>query len=226
MTTEFQFAARALGLELSPVQVEKFDAFEEALYAANAVMNLTRIPREECWLKHFIDSLMLSPRIPASATVLDIGTGPGFPSWPLACARPDLAVTALDSSGKMLGFLRRIPLENLRVVEARAEDWGIRDAFDVVTGRAVAPLAIQLEISAAPTKPGGCVIPMRTATEREILLGLPLEELGLDVERIDEDVLPGSDIPRLFPVLRKVAPTPARFPRTWAEIKRRPLGAP
>src|ERR1041384_3584956 len=130
------------GLELTPEQVAQFEAFEAKLYEANAVMNLTRVPREECWLRHFVDSLLFQDLIPDRASVLDIGTGPGFPAWPLACARPDLQLTAMDSSGKMLGFLQRQGLPNLETIQIRAEEWGVRDRFDVVTGRAVAPLSI------------------------------------------------------------------------------------
>src|ERR1041384_4679794 len=134
------------GLELTPEQVAQFEAFEAKLYEANAVMNLTRVPREECWLRHFVDSLLFQDLIPLNARVLDIGTGPGFPAWPLACARPDLQVTALDSNGKMLGFLRSQPLPNLEVVQERAEEWGAFERFGVVTGRALAPLPVQIEL--------------------------------------------------------------------------------
>lgn len=149
--------AAQLGLALSSPALQAFEEFEAGLYAANEVMNLTRVPQGECHLRHFLDSLLVAPEIEPGATVLDIGTGPGFPAWPLALARPDLSVTALDSSGKMLGFLRRHPLPNLIIVEARAEDWGVRDRFDFVTGRAVAPLALQLELSAASCR----IVPRR-----------------------------------------------------------------
>ena len=91
----FVQATRTLGLTLSEAQLSKFENFEEALYRANEVMNLTRVAREECWLRHFVDSLLFQDLIPRGAAVLDIGTGPGFPAWPLACARPDLSITAM-----------------------------------------------------------------------------------------------------------------------------------
>ncbi|RYG69749.1 16S rRNA (guanine(527)-N(7))-methyltransferase RsmG, partial [bacterium] len=83
--------------------LDRFETFEADLYEANEVMNLTRVPREECWLRHFLDSLLIAPWLPGEGSLLDIGSGPGFPAWPLALARPELQVTALDSSGKMLG---------------------------------------------------------------------------------------------------------------------------
>lgn len=184
-------------------------------------MNLTRIPREEAWLRHFVDSLLFHDLIPDGASVLDIGTGPGFPSWPLACARPDLRVTALDSSGKMLGFLRSQPLENLEVVQERAEDWGVRDRFDIVTGRAVAPLPLQLELSAPPLKVGGLVVPMRTPMDD--LEEPDWESLGLRPAGKHVRELPGTDVTRVFPVYKKERPTPRWAPRKWAEMKKMPL---
>lgn len=211
-------------MELSAEQVERFEAFEEHLYQTNAVMNLTRVPREECWLRHFVDSLLFQDLVPQGASLLDIGTGPGFPAWPLACARPDLQVTALDSSGKMLGFLKSQPLPNLTAVLARAEDWGVREAFDVVTGRAVAPLAIQLELSAAPLKEGGLLIPMRTPAEEDAVKAFPAARLGLQPTGLQKRELPGTDVVRLFTLFRKTGPTDAKYPRLWAEIKRKPIG--
>lgn len=213
--------AKGVGLELSEAQVGAFVGFEEALYAVNAVMNLTRVPREECWLRHFVDSLLFQDLIPQGAKVLDIGTGPGFPSWPLACARPDLKVTALDSSGKMLGFLRSQALPNLEVVQERAEEWGVRDRFDVVTGRAVAPLAIQLELSGPPCRVGGKVIPMRTPDEA--WQASELRGLGLAFREVVTRPLPGTDVVRAFPIYEKARKTLPQYPRRWTDIKAKPL---
>lgn len=220
----FVEACRGLGLELSEEQLGQFEAFEENLYQANAVMNLTRVAREECWLRHFVDSLLFQDLVPQGSKVLDIGTGPGFPAWPLACARPDLHVTALDSSGKMLGFLQKNPLPNLEAVLARAEDWGVRESFDVVTGRALAPFPIQLELSAPPLKVGGLLIPMRTPSEEAAVKAFPAAKLGLQPAGLNRRQLPDTDVVRMFALLKKVAPTPEKYPRPWAEIKRSPVG--
>lgn len=216
----FKAWADGVGLALDEAQLDAFARFEDALYEANAVMNLTRVAQEECWLRHFVDSLLFQDLIPTGSLVLDIGTGPGFPSWPLACARPDLRVTAMDSSGKMLGFLRSQPLPNLEVVLDRAESWGVRDRFDVVTGRAVAPLPIQLELSAPPCKPGGIVLPMRTPSEEFDVR----KDLGLSLRETVTRSLPGTDVVRAFPRYEKTAPTPKKYPRSWAEIKAKPTG--
>ena len=216
--SRFASALRDLGLTVDP---EAFAPFERALYRANESMNLTRIPREEAWLRHFVDSLLFHDLIPEGSSVLDIGSGPGLPAWPLALARPDLRVTALDSNGKMLGFLKTQPLPNLEVVQARAEEWGVPETFDAVTGRAVAPLPLQLELSAPPLKMGGILVPMRTPMDD---FGEPLwEALGLRPSGRHERTLPFTDVVRVFPTFVKERETPDRFPRRWAEMKLRPL---
>jgi 16S rRNA (guanine527-N7)-methyltransferase len=219
----FSSASAAIGLSLSEDQLDRFQTFENRLYEANEVMNVTRVPRDECWSRHFLDSLLFHDLLPSNSEVLDIGTGPGFPAWPLACARPDLKVVAMDSSGKMVGFLQHNPLPNLQCVLGRAEDSRVKNRFDVVTGRALAPLSIQLELSAAPCKVGGLIIPMRTPTDENAARLFPAEELGLKLDRVENRNSPGTDIVRLFPVFRKVTKTDARYPRKWAEIKSDPL---
>jgi len=219
---QFAKALTELGLDLTPLQSQQFDLFEERLYEANAVMNITRVPREECWLRHFIDSLLIQDLIPWGSSVLDIGTGPGFPAWPLACARPDLQVFAIDSSNKMIGFLNRNPLPNLKTLQTRAEEWKMRDRFGVVTGRAVAPLGVQLELSAPFCRIGGLVIPMRTPTERSQCES-EVSIVGLKLTEICERALPGTEIVRLLPVYAKTSPTPEKYPRAWAEMKRNSL---
>jgi 16S rRNA (guanine527-N7)-methyltransferase len=211
----------AVGLDLTPDQVSAFEGFAQTLYKANEVMNLTRGPRKDCAVRHFFDRLMFQDLIPFHAGVLDIGTGPGFPAWPLACARPDLSVTALDSSGKMIGFLRTQPLPNLEPVLGRAEEFGRRETFEVVTGRALAPLPTQLEVSAAPCAVGGLVIPMRTPGDD--FSGVSLAPLGLELVEVVDRPLADTGVVRSFPVYLKVRPTDARYPRRWPEIRSHPL---
>lgn len=215
--------ASFVGLEVSDHQIAALEHFLDRLYEANQSANLTRVPREQAWVRHLLDSVLWQDLIPVGSSVLDIGTGPGLPAWPLACVRPDLRVTGLDSNLKMLGFLRSVPLPNLKVLEGRAEEWRGKQ-FDVVTGRALAPLAIQLELSARPCRAGGLVIPMRTEKDLPEIERLS-SVLGLDLERIERRTLPGltSETPRVFPVYRKAGKTPPGFPRKWSEIKKRPL---
>jgi 16S rRNA (guanine527-N7)-methyltransferase len=208
-------------LELGPDEFEAIERFEEDLYAANEVMNLTRVPRPDFWRRHFVDSLLFHDLIPQEASVLDIGTGPGFPAWPISLARPDTAVTGLDSNGKMVGFLRKHPLPNLEVTQARAEDWDRKEKFEVVTGRALAPLAIQLELSAPFCRLGGWVIPMRSVGDD--VAEVDLRPMGLKLIDLPKRRVDDSDTMRLFPVYLKERPSDVRLPRRWSEIRARPL---
>jgi 16S rRNA (guanine527-N7)-methyltransferase len=211
------------GLPATPEALSKLDAFEEALYAANLETNLTRVPRDQFWVRHVADSLLPHRLIPPRATVLDIGSGPGFPSWPIALFRPDLRVIAVDSSGKAVRFLERFPLENLEAWQCRAEELGIRDRFDVVTGRAVAPLSIQLELGAAPCRIGGVVIPFRTLPERRSARSEAPGRLGLRLREEHVFELPDGSAARWFPVFEKIRSTPRAYPRPWAQIRAKPL---
>jgi 16S rRNA (guanine527-N7)-methyltransferase len=209
------------GLELLEDKVDRLAAFEEELYAANQVMNLTRVPREECWVRHYVDSLLFHDLFPRDSSVLDIGTGPGFPAWPLAWARPDLSITAIDSNRKMLSFLESQHLPNLKVLEGRVEEWDVRERFDCVTGRALAPLAPQLEISVGPCKVAGKVMPFRTPSDDPQAAGL--RTLGLKLVEIVYRKLPETAAERMLPIYEKTEPTNPKFPRRWAEIKVKPL---
>lgn len=216
----FYGAVKELGMDLSDSQLDQFELFESNLYVVNEERNLTRVPRDECWSRHFLDSLLIAPLIPEGAKVLDIGCGPGFPSWPIACARPDLQVMGMDSNGKMLGFLESQTLPNLSVSSDRAEESLLREKFDFVTGRAVAPMAIQCEISAAFLRIGGFFVPMRTQNDQwdaEDALKL----IGLEIVNVERRQI--GDVERVFPMFRKFKATPRKFPRRWAEIKKKPL---
>lgn len=211
------------GLEISPSQEEQFIRFEEDLYIVNEEINLTRVEREYMVSRHFIDSLMIVSLLPLYQKVLDIGTGAGFPAWPIACLRPDLEITALDSNEKAIDFLKRHPLKNLKAVHDRAETSLLREQFDIVTGRAVAPISIQLEISVALCRIGGYLIPFRTPKDLEEIERIPVDKLGLELERVHKEFIPNTDVERVYPIYKKVRATSIRYPRSWSSIKKSPL---
>ncbi len=209
-----------LGPRAGTADFPALDRFVAALYVYNESKNLTRIAAGDVWLLHIADSLLFEDLIPIGAHVADIGTGPGFPAWPLAWLRPDITVEAIDSNGKMLEFLRTVPLPNLKVRQVRVEeDLSLRERFDFVTGRALAPLSIQVEVSAALAKIGGMVAPMRVAGEDFELR--ELGQLSLHLETVVERTL--GSMRRASPLYRKHASTQDRFPRRWSDIKKRPL---
>lgn len=201
----------------------RLDTFLSALYEYNSHTNLTRIPAEEAERLHVCDSLLVNEFIPKGAKVLDVGTGGGFPGWVLACVRPDITVTSIDSSGKALVFLKSQPLQNFNVINQRAEEYVRREEYDFVTGRAVAPFSIQAEISAAWVKVGGLFVPFRTPPEITQIERFRCEILGFILEKVEERTLPESQIKRLFPVFSKSKPTDEQYPRIWSKIKSHPL---
>lgn len=221
--------AAAFGLSLTRTQLEAFALFERRLYEANRAMNLTAVPQSECWRRHFLDSLAISPLIPNKESVLDIGSGPGFPGACLAIARPDLQVSCMDSASKATSFMRDLfsPRGVLpvlfEIIEGRAEeiahDPSYRERYGVVTGRAVAPFPIQVEVSAAFVSPGGRFVPMRTPTERDRIRSSDVAQFGLRLQALELVRIPALSADRLFPVFMKIGRTPPEFPRKWAQIK-------
>lgn len=211
------------GHVISEESVQVVNQFIDHLYDVNQVMNLTRISKEDAVTKHVGDSLLVSEFIADGSEVLDIGTGPGFPSFVLAACRSKIKVTAIDSSGKYVRFLKSHPLPNLNVLQQRVEEKIQREMYDVVTGRAVAPFSSQFELSMAWLKVGGLFVPFRTPSEEEEIQQSDLAQFGFELEEIRQIELPGTDIIRSFPLIRKVQKTSKDLPRVWAKIKNDPL---
>lgn len=210
---------REFGVDGGPEMLRRFDEFEERLYAANETGNLTRVPRGECRERHFLDSLALSPLLENGESVVDIGTGAGFPGVPLALARPGLTLTLLDAATKEIRFLESlVDIAPFGIIMERAEVAArspeFRERYDVVTGRAFAPLSIQAEASAAFVRVGGRFMPMRSDGEEFA----EFSGLGLQLEGAHSYEMAGAR--RAIPMYRKVSPTAARYPRTWAAMKR------
>ena len=215
-----------------------FQRYFQELVEWNRVVNLTAIVGpNEVSAKHFLDSLSVARVISDEALVggslVDVGSGAGFPGLPLKIAWPGLNVTLVDSVGKKAAFLRHVVdtlgLEGVEVevgrAEALAHESRLRERFDVVASRAVAKMAELAELTLTFCKPGGIVVAQKKAgiedelrdAERAIAL------LGGALERIEavDDVEP--DDPRWLVVLRKVAPSPSRYPRRPGIPAKRPL---
>lgn len=173
---EFEAALRGavshLGLPITDGHVVLLRAHFDAIVETNRVMNLTRITDPtEAALKHYADTLALlawvRDRKPAITTVLDVGTGAGFPAVPLAVMRPEWSVTAIDGTRKKIDFLRRtadaMGLSNLRCVHAHSTEWRTPERFDLVTFRALAALPRAVERSAKFVAGGGWLVAYQTA---------------------------------------------------------------
>ena len=220
----------ALGLELPGETADKLCAFGEAVVKQNEVMNLTAITEPEAVAKlHLLDSLtVLTVADLKGKSVVDVGCGAGFPGVPVAIACPDARVTLLDSLGKRMNWLETVLPQlgvRARCVTARAEEAvkDHREKFDFATSRAVARLNILLELTAPYVRVGGAVIALKGSAAREELAEAKnaVKKLGLKVEEIRDFAFDGATHSVIL--LRKVASTPAQYPRRYAKIKQAPL---
>lgn len=208
---------------------EKFAVLFDELIAFNNVTNLTAITEcEEVALRHFADSLTAADKIPVGATVIDVGCGGGFPTLPLAIARPDLAITALDSTAKKLVFVenmaRKLSL-NVKTLAARAEEIPeCRESFDIATSRAVARMNLLTELCLPLVKVGGKFVAMKGASGKEELAEAEggITKLGGTVTGVDAFTLLSAG-ERVIITVDKVAPTPSAYPRPWGKIKKKTL---
>ena len=219
-----------LGLALPEGARDTLCAFGEAVIAQNAVMNLTAItdPAQVAKL-HLLDSLtVLTAADLKGKRLIDVGCGAGFPGVPLAIACPEAEVTLLDSLGKRVRWLEAtLPTLGVaaKCITARAEEAVAdhRESFDYATSRAVARLNILLELTAPYVKVGGAVIAMKGAAAQEELAECAgaIRKLGLKLEDVKHFSIDGAD--HALIVLRKIAHTPAAYPRRYAKIKQTPL---
>lgn len=219
-----------LGLDL-PENIQKtLCDFGSAVIRQNEVMNLTAITEPAQVAKlHLVDSVtLLTVADLRGKTIIDVGCGAGFPGVPVKIACPEAKLTLLDSLGKRMNWLDRFLPElgvDAECVTARAEEAVAdrRETYDFATSRAVARLNILLELTAPYVKVGGAVLAMKGTAAKEELdeAKNAIRKLGLKVETVKE--FPIEDTAHTVIVLRKIAPTPAQYPRRYAKIKQAPL---
>lgn len=225
-TSQFIQDLKELGVSLTDKQIEQFLIYYELLTEWNSFMNLTAITKyEDVLKKHFVDSVSLIQAVDVRKefTLIDVGTGAGFPGLALKIAYPELKVTLLDSLQKRIQFLdaviEKLGLEGIETIHGRAEDFAkpqkLRESFDLCVSRAVANLSTLSEYCLPFVKVGGYFIPYKSekiAQEKEEA-EKALELLGGKFERQVEFMLPSSDIYRNLFVIKKVKETPKKFPR-------------
>jgi 16S rRNA (guanine527-N7)-methyltransferase len=207
--------AAVWGLTLENVTLERFARFADLLEEGNQRLNLTRVPPAEYDTLHFLDSLALAAVVSPTPgqSLLDVGTGAGFPGLPLALAYPHLRVTLMDGTRKRLDFLddaiATLGLTNVRTLHGRAEEIGRlpahRQHYDLVTARAVAKMPQLAQWLVPLVKPGGWAVAYKSRdTDAEMAeAGRVLKPLGAECERVIEVDLPGTEIVRRLVMLRR-----------------------
>lgn len=234
-TNQFEKDLESLGIQLSEKQIEQFLLYYEMLVEQNKVMNLTAITDyEEVLKKHFIDSLSLVKAYDLSKdiTLIDVGTGAGFPGVPLKIAFPNLKVTLLDSLNKRIYFLNtvieKLGLSGIEGVHGRAEDFAkhtMREKYDLCVSRAVANLSTLSEYCLPFVNVGGKFISYKSEkiVEEKAAAGNAIKILGGKVVDQVEFTLPDSDIYRNLFVIEKVKETPKKYPRKAGLPGKEPL---
>ncbi|MBR2476553.1 MAG: 16S rRNA (guanine(527)-N(7))-methyltransferase RsmG [Clostridia bacterium] len=221
---------------LTDAQSQQFERYFELLVEWNEKINLTAITEEyDVITKHFLDCLMCfdSKVIEDGVSVIDVGTGAGFPGIPLKIANPTLNVTLLDSLAKRLNFLNEVvgelKLNGITTVHARAEDGGrdknLRQKFDVAVSRAVANLSTLSELCLPFVKVGGYFVSMKgPGAEDEIAAAKnAIKLLGGELQEVIHYHIPTTDLNHNLVIIKKIANTPDKYPRQAPKPAKMPL---
>lgn len=218
--------------EAAPIQLERFGRL---LLEKNEVMNLTAIirPRDVATL-HMLDcAALLNCAGFQYKTLLDVGTGAGFPGIPLKILVPTLRVTLLDAQSKRVGWLEEacatLGLSGVTALQGRAEEAGLesahREQYDLVTARAVSDLRVLSELCLPFLKVGGHFLAMKgTDCDGELDdARFAIHELGGEVEQCIDYAIPHTEINHRVVLVKKKASTPSQYPRKWVKIQKSPL---
>ena len=235
-TSQFEKDLKELGISLNEKQIEQFITYFEMLVEWNEFMNLTAITEyEDVMKKHFVDSISLIKAYDVSknVTVIDIGTGAGFPGLALKIAYPNLQITLLDSLNKRIKFLDEVITElgltGIDTIHGRAEDFAkpdkLRENYDLCVSRAVANMSTLAEFCLPFVKVGGQFISYKSEkiVEEIETAGKAISILGGKIDGQVEFNLPDSDIYRNLFIIKKVKHTPGKYPRKAGLPAKEPL---
>lgn len=218
------------GINLTTKQKERFEKYYDILIKTNEMFNITAITeKEEVVKKHFIDSVINNDVI-KEGSLIDIGSGGGFPAIPLKIMNENLSVTLVEATGKKCDFLRQViaflGLEDIKVINGRAEDLAFkiefRESFDFCTARAVARLNILAEYCIPFVKKGGFFVSYKGDSEEEIKeANAGINILGGKIKDIKCYQLDGAK--RTLIYVEKIKNTPQIYPRSNGKIRKKPL---
>lgn len=222
----------ATGLPISHKQGKQFLTLYEFMIEYNKNVNLTAITDfEDVVMKHYIDSVLPFARldIPKGQSFIDVGTGAGFPALPLLIYRPDLRGTLCDSLQKRCVYLEKACEEigvEACVIHERGEVLGretmMRESFDIATARAVAPMPVLTEFCLPFVAVGGYFVALKSVNENVHAADGAFKALGGKLFKVVDYKLPNGD-DRRFAVVKKISQTPTKYPRSYANITKKPL---
>lgn len=231
---ELRKQSQELFIELDENKQEKFYNYMQLLIQWNEKMNLTAIIEpKEVLQKHFVDALTILPYLEKNIKMIDVGTGAGFPGIPVKIAEDTIEITLLDALNKRLNFLneviRTLELSKIETLHLRAEEAGkskkLREQFDVAVSRAVAPLSVLVEYLLPLVKINGICICMKGSNIEEEIENSQkaIQVLGGKIEKIEEFMLPNSDIKRNIIIIKKIHQTPGKYPRKPGTPSKEPI---
>ena len=230
-----------INIEIDDNQINQFDKYYEFLIEKNKVMNLTAITeKEDVILKHFVDSIAIIPYLKElynldsnKLSIIDIGTGAGFPGIPLKIMLPEIKFTLLDSLNKRISFLNDVidllDIKNIETIHGRAEDYAsnnsYREKYDLCVSRAVANLSTLSEYCIPFVKRDGLFISYKAGDCEEEINNSKnaIKLLGGKIQKVEDFVLPESDASRVFVMIKKISNTEKKYPRKAGIPSKKPL---
>ena len=226
--------ARMINDELTEDQLENFFKYMNLLLEWNEKINLTAITDvDDIILKHFIDSMTVLKYIEKDKSIIDVGTGAGFPGIPIAIMREDVKITLLDSLNKRINYLNEVcselKINNIETIHGRAEEAGqnkkYREKYDIAVSRAVANMTTLSEYLIPFVKVGGICICMKgSEIDHELEQAkFAIKELGGKIEKVEKFNLPDSDIERNIVIIKKIKTTPNKYPRKAGMPSKMPI---